>query len=331
MTPLQFEATHTPLWQELEAALAQSAKGKPFDGARLAQLYRTCCEQLALAQVRSYPIHVTQRLETLVQNAHQRIYRRHDYGLQRLGRLALVDFPAMVRQQRVYVLLAALLFFLPMLAVGWATWRDPGFILHLVDAQHAHDYDAMYSNHGGAVGRLRTAGTDWQMFGFYIMNNIGIGFQCFAAGVFAGLGSAFYLVFNGLHTGAVAGYLIQGGHSENFLSFVVTHCAFELTAIVLSGAAGLRLGHALVAPGRLSRVEALKLASSQSIVLVYGVFAMLLIAAALEAFWSSARWVAPEVKYVVGACCWTLVLAYLSLQGRAASTATSTPEARHAG
>ncbi len=330
MTPLQFETTYAPLWLELEGALAQSSRGKPLDGARLATLYRAGCEQLALAQVRSYPIHITQRLESLVQSAHQRIYRRHDYGLQRLGHLVLIHFPSMVRQQRGYVLVAALLFLLPMLAAGWASWRDPGFILHLIDAQHAHDVDAMYSDHGGALGRLRTADTDWQMFGFYIRNNIGIGFQCFAAGIFAGLGSAFFLVFNGLHVGAVAGYLIVGGHSENFFSFVVTHSAFELTAIVLSGAAGLRLGHALVAPGRLSRVEALKAASAQAMVLVYGVFAMLLVAAALEAFWSSARWVSPQVKYAVGAVCWSLVLAYLCLQGRAGGTAKPSQDARHA-
>ncbi|MBC7917138.1 MAG: stage II sporulation protein M [Rhodoferax sp.] len=331
MTPLQFETANIALWIELDALLVESAKGKTFDGARLATLYRAGCEQLALAQSRAYPIHITQRLESLVQNAHQCIYQQHDYGVQRLRQLALIDFPAMVRQHRVYVAAATLLFALPMLVVGWATWRDPGFILHLLDAQRAREYDAMYSGHEGTLGRLRNADTDWQMFGFYIMNNIGIGFQCFAAGIFAGLGSAFFLVFNGLHTGAVAGYLIAGGNSENFLSFVVTHSAFELTAIVLAGAAGLRLGHALIAPGRLSRMAALKLAATQAVVLVYGVTAMLLVAAALEAFWSSARWVTPQVKYAVGACCWAFVLAYLGWQGRAKSAGLNPRDARNAG
>jgi hypothetical protein len=51
-------------------------------------------------------------------------------------------------------------------------------------------------------------------------------------------------------------------------------------------------------------------------VLVYGTIAMLLIAAGVEAFWSSARWVSPAVKYGVGAACWVLVVAYLAAQGR---------------
>lgn len=317
MTPLQFETIHAPLWAELEAALQQSGKRKSFDGARLSALYRAGCEHLALARSRAYPIHITQRLESLVQDAHQRIYQRHDYGLVRLRHLALIDFPAAVRLHRGYVAVATLLFLLPMLATLWATWRDPGFILHLMDAQGALDYDAMYSDRGRALGRLRSADTDWTMFGYYIMNNIGIGFKCFAAGIFGGLGSAFFLLYNGLHTGVVAGYLIKNGHADNFLSFVVTHTAFELTAILLAGAAGLRLGHALLAPGRLTRLAALKHAAAQAVVIVYGVVGMLLIAAAVEAFWSSARWVAPQVKYGVGACCWMLVLSYLCLQGRA--------------
>jgi len=154
------------------------------------------------------------------------------------------------------------------------------------------------------------------MFGFYILNNISIGFQCFAGGLFAGVGSALFLFYNGLYGGAAAGYLTNIGLAGNFYSFVVTHSAFELTAICLSGAAGLRLGHAVVVPGRRSRRDALRHAAAQAVVLVYAVFALLLIAAAIEAFWSSARWIPPQVKYGVGAAAWTLVVAYFVLQGR---------------
>jgi uncharacterized membrane protein SpoIIM required for sporulation len=134
--------------------------------------------------------------------------------------------------------------------------------------------------------------------------------------LFGGVGSSVVLLSNGLQLGAVAGYVITLGHAQNFLSFVITHGAFELTAIVLVGAAGLRLGHAWLAPGRHTRLEALRLGARDAMVVVYGAFAFFLIAAAIEAFWSSAAWVLPAVKYAVGAACWLAVLAYLGLQGR---------------
>jgi len=316
MTPLQFEAMHAPLWAELEAEIRIAERKRKFDGARLASLYRRVCEHLALAQARAYPVHVTQRLEALTQGAHRLIYRRHDYGMARLGRLVLVDFPQAVRAHRGFLLAATLLFTLPLLLAGLAAWHDPGFILHLLDAEQVRNFEHMYGDDADAFGRKRDADDDWTMFGYYIMNNIGVGFRCFASGIFAGVGSAFFLLYNGVQAGAVGGYLIQAGHAQNFMSFVVTHGAFELTAIVLSGAAGLRLGYAWIAPGRHTRLESLRLAAQQAVVVIYGVVGMLLVAAAIEAFWSSARWVAPGVKYGVGGACWLLVLAYLGWQGR---------------
>lgn len=320
MTPLMFESQHEAAWRELEQQLEQAEQGREatedWDAARLAALYRLVCEQLALSQARSYPITLTQRLETLAQRAHRLIYRRQDYGVAHLRRLALVDFPQAVREHRRYVLVAALLFVLPMLAMAYAAWREPGFILHLVDARQVRGFEHMYGPGSWDLGRERDAQTDWEMFGFYVMHNIGIGFQCFAAGIFAGIGSALYLVFNGLFAGAIAGHLVAAGHAENFFSFVVTHAAFELTAIVLAGAAGLRLGHAWLAPGRLTRLQALRANARAAVVVVYGVIGMLVIAAAVEAFWSSSRWIGSPVKYGVAAACWLVVLAYLGWQGR---------------
>ena len=331
MTPRQFETQYEPQWAELERALAALDDGSArrrrkraaagiadapaVGGARIAQLYRQCCEHLALARERAYPVHLVARLETLTARAHQRIYRRHDFGLAALRDLVLYDIPAAVRALHWHVLVAVLVTALPMIAVGVATWLDPHFVLSVVDAAQARDFDQMYGPESGEhLGR--TSGDDWHMFGFYVMHNIGIAFQCFASGLALGLGSLWMLAFNGVQGGAVAGYLVAHGDSERFFSFVVTHSAFELTAIVLAGAAGLRLGHALLAPGRRTRVEALKHAALETAPVMYGTFAMLLIAAALEAFWSSAGWIAPVVKYGVGACCWALVIAYLTLQGR---------------
>jgi len=344
MTPRQFETEYAGLWNELEQLLDQlegrgnastrrvgfGRRDTALPGARLAALYRRSCEQLALAQARAYPIHLTQRLEQLTQRAHQHIYRRQDLGWRSLQRWALVGFPQSVRDHRWYVLAAALLFVLPLLAVGWAAYRDSGFILHVMDARQVSSFDQMYDSAAESIGKRRTADTDWSMFGYYIMHNIGIGFQCFACGILLGLGSVYYLVYNGAIMGAVAGYLTLRGHVDTFYPFVVTHSAFELTAIVLSGAAGLRIGHALLAPGRLSRSAALQQAASATVPLLYGVIAMLTIAAAIEAFWSSARWVPALSKYAVGALSWALVLGYLIWQGRPQAPAAPQREP-HAG
>lgn len=47
-----------------------------------------------------------------------------------------------------------------------------------------------------------------------------------------------------------------------------------------------------------------------------GVMVFLLIAAFIEAYWSSTTQIAPWVKYLVGAALWLMVAAYLTLAGR---------------
>jgi uncharacterized membrane protein SpoIIM required for sporulation len=320
MTPLQFEHLYQADWEELEKLLAaihgKRKEQRDTHGERVAALYRCACEQLALARARSYPAYLVDRLERLSSDAHQAIYQQREFGLGRLRALAARDFPRAVRAHAAYVWIALAVFALPTIIVGLIVSARPELILSGVDAETAADFERMYSGTEEAIGRQRGAETDLAMFGYYIRNNVGIAFQCFASGLIAGIGSLFYLAFNGVFFGAIAGYLTERGLSETFYSFVVTHAAFELTAIVLSGAAGLRIGHALLMPGRLSRRQALVVAARESIVIVYGVAVMLLIAAAIEAFWSSAVWIPPIMKYSVAAACWIAVLGYLTLQGR---------------
>jgi uncharacterized membrane protein SpoIIM required for sporulation len=328
MTPLQFEALYQRDWDELENALDAIGKRGPQlknrskelpSGERVAELYRRACEHLALARARAYPTHITERLDQLTADAHQVIYQRREFGAGRLRRMFAVEFPRAVRAHALYVWIAAAVFGLPTLILGVLVYHQPELILSVVDAETAASFEQMYSDSADSIGRRRTADSDWAMFGFYIRNNIGVAFQCFASGLFAGVGSLFFLAFNGAYGGAIGGYLTERGLSSTFYSFVATHAAFELTAIALSGAAGLRIGHSMLAPGRHTRTQALVLAARESIVIVYGVTAMLLIAAGVEAFWSSARWVPNAVKYSVAACCWIAVIAYLTFQGRRAS------------
>jgi uncharacterized membrane protein SpoIIM required for sporulation len=324
MTPLRFERTYEDEWTELETLLDRalgrksgaSAPRSPVSGARIAALYRRACEHLALARARSYPACIVDRLERITASAHQLIYQRREFGLTRVRDLVAVAFPSAVRKHGSYVAVAAATFLLPTVIIALVVYWRPELILSVVSADTAASFEHMYSPTAHSIGRTRDATTDWMMFGFYIRNNVGVAFQCFAGGLFGGVGSLFFLAYNGAFSGALAGYLTDRGLSPTFYSFIATHSAFELTAIVLSGAAGLRIGHALLAPGRLTRVESLVQAAQDSAVLLYGVTAMLLVAAAIEAFWSSANWLHPAAKYGVAAVCWTAVLGYFAFQGR---------------
>ncbi len=310
MSALAFEAQYRPQWERLRQALAGGAHAGT--GLTLVQTYRSTCEHLALARSRHYPWRLVQELEQLTALAHQHIYRPPALQPLWAWRHGWRAVPQALRAQRGALWLSLASFALPLLTMLALTWWEPAWVLSVLSAAQAHMFEQMYGPDAEDLGRLRNAGDDWTMFGFYILHNIGIGFQCFAGGLLLGLGSLFYLVLNGVILGAVAGYLTHQGLGLAFWGFVAGHAPFELSAVVLAGAAGLRLGQALLMPGRLRRSQALIEAGRAVTPLVWAVVLLLIGAAWLEAFWSSIVWMPLSIKLSVSAIGWCLVLAWFS-------------------
>ena len=318
----QFERLHALRWREFDAlltALETRRRGAavPPDAARLPAWYRELCGHYAVARDRGYSARLAAELHALALRAHRQLYRRDPtFGWRLLAFLA-ADFPRMFRRHGRAVLVALALFLLPGAFAGIGCYVDSELVYSVMDPAQVADMEYMYEPGGKRLGREagREASSDIAMFGYYVSHNIGIGFRTFAAGVLAGVGTVLALVYNGLVIGAVAGHLTRIGYSSTFWPFVCGHSAFELTAIVICGAAGLVVAGAVLFPGNLRRTVALKRAGRDAAVLVGGAAAMLAVAAFLEAFWSSSTLLPAPLKYLASAAFWMLVALYLARAG----------------
>ena len=315
-----FEHQHTEQWQALDELLAQLERNQasPADCEGFSHRYRRLCHHLALARQRGYSSHLVDRLEQLAMRGHQQLYRHRSRVLGSIAAFVLAGLPDVVRAQWRWVAAATVLLLGAMLVTLSLVYRFPDLIYAILDPQQVQRMEAMYdpgaARFGPAAEHLSASAV--MMFGYYVMHNVGIAFQVFAGGLLLGLGSLYTLMSNGLSIGAVAGHLSQIGYAQTFWPFVIGHGAFELPGIVLAGAAGLRLGGALLAPGPCSRAVALRSAAQVAMQLVYGSVLLLLLAAFIEAFWSSRATTAASVKYSVGVVLWVIVLGYLGLAGR---------------
>lgn len=322
----QFEAAYQAQWEQLAQLLIELEKPKRKRTIaaelleQLPHLYREACNHYALAQSRRYSPALEAQLHDLVLRSHRQLYRRRSALLWRLINFIAVDFPQAFRANVAFFWLATALLFMPGLLIGGYIYNKPELVYSVMDESQVAMYEEMYDPSNRKLGRSkkRTAETDLYMFGFYIKNNISVGFRTFAGGMLLGIGTILLLVFNGIAMGSVAGHLTRMGYSDTFWPFVSGHGAFELTAIVICGAAGLLLAHAIVSPGQLTRVEALKNKANEAIKLVMGSVIMLLIAAFLEAFWSSSN-LDSSIKYSAAALFWTMVIIYFALAGRRAN------------
>ena len=322
MKQIRFEQQYRPGWESLEQQLTQleavrvsRRKALPLD--HFVGDYRQLCHQLALARERSYSLELQQYLNNLVLRAHRQLYRYNPPLAERIGQFFAHGFPQAVRRQWQWHLISALSFVLSIALAWWLVQQQPDMVYTVLDESSLADIEMMYQPEGSDVNvhEGRTGEDDVVMFGFYIKNNIGIAFRTFAGGLLLGVGAIVVMLFNGSFFGAIAAHLINVGGDQPFFTFVIAHGAPELTAIVLAGGAGLRLGWAIIAPGAYTRLDALRLAARDALPTMYGVFTLLLLAAFIEAFWSP-REFEPMVKYAVGAACWGLLYLYLIFGGR---------------
>lgn len=113
-------------------------------------------------------------------------------------------------------------------------------------------------------------------------NNLSVAITGWAGGAAAGVGAFYVVLLNGFLLGSVVGVTLHYSMAGELLGFVAAHGPLELTVIVVTAAAGLGVGRALVAADDRPRSEAVPAAALDSLVLVAGCLPWLLLLAVVE-------------------------------------------------
>lgn len=300
-------------WARLGNLIAE-AKGRverlgPDDVLELGRLYRSASSDLAVAR-RDFALDAaTERLNDLVAAAHALIYSEAPTSGRRLRRLLLHELPASVRANSRFTAVSLAAFGLPLLAT---------FAIGLVMPEIAATALPAETRQQLADRRLWTdipEGYRPLVGPLVIVNNVRVAIMAFAGGLTAGALTLFVLVSNGAFLGTVLAVVQGYGLSGGLLTFIAAHGPLELSCIVLSGGAGLRLAWALLRPGDRSRRDALRLAGAQAIRVMLLVVPALGVAGIIEAFLSPTD--APvSVKLAVGLVAAFALWGYIALVGR---------------
>ena len=319
-------------WQKLEVLLNRLKKRRlrkwsGNDITELSTLYRSACYDLSLVQSREWGARLEQYLNDLVAQGHNCLYRSPPRSIETMFHFLMAGFPALLRQRSSFFFVSLGLFLIPFLVALLVAAIDPVMAEQLVDRSQMESSGESYAKDLYTDIDAEYADQRSFMAAFYVWNNVGIAFRCFALGAFFGIGTVVTLLFNGMMLVAITGFLINQGHSDNFFSFAISHGSFELTAIVVAGAAGLLLGWGMIHPGELTRSESLRVHGMEAIKLASGAGFMLLVAALIEGYFSPMA-IPHGVKYIIGSLLWVVVFAYLMFGGREAAPHDSDGERR---
>ena len=322
MNKRDFVRARMPAWTRFEKLLNRLSgsripkKMKSREVAEFSRLFRELANDLATVRSREWGEDLAAFLNHLVSRGYNAFYKAPPGVVQRGFDFLIREFPQLIRKNLWYVIAGLALFFVPM-GISWAVVQNnPALAARVVPEQQLTQYRTMYAKRkDGARGMGQMSGARTFMAGFYVRHNTTIAWRSFALGVLLGVGTVYTLLYNGIVIGTVAGYVVAVADSQRFLSFVITHGAFELTAISISGAGGLMLGNAILHPGQRTRWEALRVRGLEAIKLAFGAGVMLFIAAMIEGYWSPSPSIPPIVKYIVGTFMWMAVFAYFAFAG----------------
>ncbi|MGB1259159.1 MAG: stage II sporulation protein M, partial [Akkermansiaceae bacterium] len=248
----EFEKKNGDRWREYEQLLLSAEKrGLGLDVSRLPAMFREVCTDLALARHRMYRQPLNEHLNSLVIRGHKLMNRRLGGTWEAILRFLAVGFPQAVRREWRLLIVATLTFILPLIAVALSGvyWPDYSWIQAILGLETMRSMDVMYGSYEDMSSGLRSEyGSNFAMFSFYILNNVRIDFQIFAGGIFACVGSLFFLFYNGIFFGAIVSYIHMACSTKAFYTFVAGHSSFELIGMVVAGMAGLRIGLGLLKP-----------------------------------------------------------------------------------
>jgi uncharacterized membrane protein SpoIIM required for sporulation len=283
---------------------------------QLCRLYRQVTIDLSQARAAGEDPALLQYLNSLAARAHGQVYTTRRLNLQPLFGFVASGFAQVIRRNWRAVGIAAGVFLLTTVASWLAVVRNPELAYSLFD-ERIVEYEnlRLEKQQGEYRGNFTFSVSDSPLVAAEIIwHNVTIAIIGFSLGALGCVLGVFLLVVNGRMLGTLSGLVWNGGYFVGFYSLILTHGVLELSAICISTAGGLRLGWALIAPGRLARADAFRLAARDAFGLLAGSVLMLVVAGIIEAFvtphfGSTTRW---SVAIGTG----TLFALYVAFAGR---------------
>ena len=310
-------------WEELNALVEAAERGgaealSVLQLKRLCQLYRQVTIDLSRARAEADDPDLVRYLNLLAARAHGQVYAARPVDVRPLFGFVVAGFPRLVRRHARPVLVATAVFLLSSLFSFLAVVRNPELGYSLFDERVVEfENIRLEKQHGEYKGNFTFSVAQSPLVAVQIIaNNVRVAATAFALGALLCLPGIFILVYNGRMLGTLTGLVWAHGFFLDFYALILTHVVLELTAICISGGAGLMLGWALIAPGRLPRADALRLAAREAFGLLAGSALMLVAAGCIEAY------VTPHfpqaVRWSVAGASALFLIVYFGLAGRRA-------------
>jgi uncharacterized membrane protein SpoIIM required for sporulation len=225
---------------------------------------------------------VTQYLNGLASRIYLGIYRNKKEEVSRISRFWKTELPLVVRKYHREIGYSFLIFLLFAVMAAFSAAHDESFVRGVLGDQYV-DMTEENIAHGDPFGVYKHQ-DQLSMFFYIAVNNIQVSFTIFVLGFLVSIGTVWQLFRNGVMVGAFQYYFFAKGLGWQSVLVIWIHGTLEISAIIISGAAGIVLGNSILFPGTHRRIDSLKRGGKDGLKMMIGLVPIFIAAAFLEGF-----------------------------------------------
>ena len=279
MKEVYFIRQNIEKWKSLEKVVDKASTYMP---AELADAYTEITTDLSFARAHYPASRITIYLNNLASALHNLLYKNKKESYSRFITFWTREIPEVMYHSRKELLYAFLVFAVSVLIGVVSAQNDDSFVRLIVGNGYV---DITLRNiENGEPMKVYDLSSPLSMFIQIAYNNIKVSFLIFVFGLLTGFGTGFVLFRNGVMLGAIQTFFFQHQAGYESMLAIWLHGTFEISAIIIAGAAGLVLGNGWLFPGTYSRRYAFRQGAKRGLKIVVGLIPVFITAGFIESY-----------------------------------------------
>lgn len=279
MREVAFIKQNKEKWLEFEQVISNNTKKSPDE---IAELHIKIMNDLSYAQSFYPKSKVVTYLNKLAKKSYGKIYHTKKQDKNTLLQFFFEKIPLLAYKHRKYIYISFIFFFLCFFIGLLSTFNDDNFAREILGNEYI---DVTLENiESGDALAIYKGGSNWGSFIGIFDNNLRVGLNMFLSGLFIGLGTGYYIIYNGIMVAVFQAFFYQNNTFFDSIKGIWIHGTYEIFAMIIEAACGYIIGASILFPGSLHRFESFKKGLREAFFIFLSTIPFTFIAAFLEGY-----------------------------------------------
>lgn len=279
MREVAFIKQNKEKWLAFERVITNNEKKTPDE---VADLHIKIMNDLAYAQSFYPKSKVVHYLNKLAKSSFSKIYHTKRRKKNEIIYFFFDTVPLIAYKYRAYIYISFIFFFLCFFVGLLSTFNDETFARQILGNFYVDQ--TLENIESGDALAIYKSGSNWGTFIGIYNNNQWVGLKMFLSGLFLGIGTGFYIVYNAVMVAVFQSFFYQHNTFFDSIKGIWIHGTYEIFAMIIEAAAGYIIGASILFPKSLKRIESFRIGLREAFLLFLSTIPFTIIAAFLEGY-----------------------------------------------